>query len=222
MNTAPTKNPDFKNPLEVMQPGEQVLCNVKRHPIGLIGTYVTGGLIIVAALVGLIVASQYIVGDNRSQILAYGAAGFVVVTAFTMLIMLIAAKVYWGNRWIVTSDSITEVTQTSLFDRRSSQLSLANLEDVSASQDGILAHMFNYGTIHAETAGERSRFIFRYCPNPNYYAQQILQGREAFEQDRGRWQSRPPGSSEPYGPPSGAQPGNPGAGGPPAPGQQNY
>jgi hypothetical protein len=74
------------------------------------------------------------------------------------------------------------VQQTALFNKQSSQLSLGNLEDVTVEQNGILTHMFNYGVIKAETAGERSKFTFRYCPNPNLYAQQILNAREQFEQ----------------------------------------
>jgi hypothetical protein len=92
---------------------------------------------------------------------------------------------YWGNSWVVTTDSITQVNQTGLFTRQSSQLSLANLEDVTAEQNGILAHAFNYGLLKAETAGEHSKFSFYYCPNPNLYAQQILHAREQFEQGGG-------------------------------------
>ncbi len=71
-----------------------------------------------------------------------------------------------------------------MFDKQSSQLSLGNLEDISAEQNGILTHMFNYGAVRVETAGERSKFFFNFCPNPNYYAQQILTARETFEQGK--------------------------------------
>src|SRR6202011_6093270 len=95
-----------------------------------------------------------------------------------------ATRIYWGNSWIVTSDSVTQVSQTSLFKRQSSQLSLIHLEDVTAEQNGVLAHMFNYGLLRVETAGERSKFTFTFCPNPNFYAREILAAREAFEQNR--------------------------------------
>jgi hypothetical protein len=90
-----------------------------------------------------------------------------------------------GNRWIITSDSITQVNQTSLFNKQSSQLSLANLEDITVEQNGIIQSVFGFGTLRAETAGERSKFMFQYCPNPNSYAQQNLNAREQFEQFRG-------------------------------------
>jgi hypothetical protein len=40
--------------------------------------------------------------------------------------------------------------------------------------------MFNYGTLKAETAGERSKFAFPFTPNPNKCAQEILHARERF------------------------------------------
>lgn len=85
-----------------------------------------------------------------------------------------------GNSWTLTNDSLTQVTQSNLFDRESSQLSLHNLEDISSEQNGFFPHLFNYGLIKAETAGEKSKFVFNFCPNPNFYARQILAARENF------------------------------------------
>jgi hypothetical protein len=60
------------------------------------------------------------------------------------------------------------------------------LEDVTSEKNGILTHIFNYGVIKAETAGERSKFVFLYCPNPDFYAKQILATRERFMQSEWR------------------------------------
>ncbi len=55
---------------------------------------------------------------------------------------------------------------------------------MTAEQNGILAKMFNYGVLKAETAGEHSKFTFTNCPNPTLYAQQIIQAREEFAQGK--------------------------------------
>lgn len=184
----PTLELKVKNPLSVMQPGEQVICEITRHPIGLIGTYVTSGFIILvlALLAFWLVPVTVASADNRAQIISLGALAFLVLSLFVVGFALISRTVYKGNRWIVTSDSLTQITQTSLFDKKSSQLSLANLEDITASQDGVLSHMYKYGSLTAETAGERSKFRLLYCPDPNHYAQCILDAREKFEQLGGR------------------------------------
>lgn len=174
---------NIKNPIGVRQEGEEVICEIKRHPIGIIGVYLTAGfLLLVLAIVAFIIAPKFLTSASHSQVLSIGLLAYAVVAFVTVGFLFIANIVYWGNRWVLTSDSITEITQTSLFSKQSSQLSLGSLEDVTAEQNGILTHIFNYGVLKVETAGERSNFTFLYCPKPNYYAQQIIEAREKFEQ----------------------------------------
>jgi heme/copper-type cytochrome/quinol oxidase subunit 4 len=186
-------NLKVRNPLSVMQPGEQIICEIRRHPIGMLGTYIASGFIlIVLAILAFIVLPHAAGTDNHTQVIAAAGLAFVILTVIILLFVFIANKVYWGNHWVVTSDSITQITQTSLFSRQSAQLSLGNLEDVTSEQNGILAQMFKFGSLRAETAGERSKFVFPFCPNPNYYAQKILAAREVFEQ------AHHGGKQEPY------------------------
>jgi hypothetical protein len=177
--------PPIHNPLAVMQPGEQTLCEIKRHPIGMFGVYTLSGIVLIGLAVAIFgLAPKYLTNFTSGQIIGVGGLFYAIVALFVFMFVFVANKVYWGNRWIITSDSITQVTQTSLFDKQTSQLSLGNLEDVTVEQDGLLPHLYNYGLLRCETAGERSKFVFLFCPNPNYYAKQILGAREQFEQGR--------------------------------------
>lgn len=185
MNSENSSKQQIYNPISSMQPGEEVICEIRRHPIGLYGTYFMGVvLVIVVGVLAFAVAPTFVTAANRGRITEIGALVFAIVTLFTLLFTFVARKIYWGNRWIVTTDSITQLTQISLFDNQSSQLSLGNLEDVTAEQNGIFPHMLNYGFLKVETAGEHSKFQFNYCPDPNRHAQQILHAREQFEQGR--------------------------------------
>lgn len=184
-NTSPAE-PAINNPLAADRPGEKVICEIKRHPIGMIGTYIFSGLSILIILVaGFWVAPMIFPDYNQEQLYGYSLLAFLLLGLLVAVVTVISHTVYWGNRWIVTDDSVTQVNQISLFSKQSSQLSMGNLEDVTAEQHGILAHMFNYGLLKVQTAGEHSKFSFPYCPNPNYYAQCILKAREAFEQAGG-------------------------------------
>lgn len=166
-----------------MQAGERNICEIKRHPIGMLSMYISAGFMLaVLAVIIFLVAPIVFPNADKSQIYSYGLAVFLVLSVMALVFVSISHVVYWGNRWILTSDSLTQMQQRSLFGKQNSQLSLGNLEDVTASQDGMLAHMFGFGTLRVETAGERSKFVFPFCPNPNYYAQQILNAREQFEQ----------------------------------------
>ena len=190
------------NQLTVLQPGEQVLCVIKRHPIGIIGIYFVMAMVLLTIAIlsfGVMPSVTQNTGSS-DNIMQIGALVFLVFTAIFSVIGLIATKVYWGNQWVVTSDSVTQIAQSSLFNRQSSQLSMHSIEDVTAEQNGILAQIFKYGVLKAETAASREKFIFLYCPNPNFYARTILQAREAFEAHN---QPAPPhGQSQPVQPQS--------------------
>ncbi len=172
------------NPLEAMSPGEKVVCEIKRHPFGMISRYIMVAFLLTAiGVIGFVVAPGAATGSqsvSQSQIRDYAALFFLAAGAISMLVLWLSAYIYYRNRWIVTSDSITQVNQTGLFSAQLSQLSMANLQDITVVQDGVLATWFNFGILRAETAGERSKFMFLYCPNPKYYAQQILITRENF------------------------------------------
>jgi uncharacterized membrane protein YdbT with pleckstrin-like domain len=187
----PVQPVQVNNPLSVMQPGERNIFEVRRHPFGMIGIYIAAGVMLTVLAIIVFAVLPTIFADNSAQVTSIGAIVLLVVLVLTGIFLAISHKVYWGNRWVLTSDSLTQVLQISLFDKQSSQLSLANLEDVTATQNGILPHMFNFGTVTAETAGERSKFVFVFCPNPTYYAQQILNAREQFEQSRREVESQP-------------------------------
>ena len=173
------------NPLAAMRKDEAVIFQIHRHPFGLLGIHITAGFMLLGAAViiyGLL--PHFLTSVPHTKLYGIGTLAFVIIAAIMFIFLAITHKVYWGNSWILTSDSLTQVTQSSLFDKQSSQLSLANLEDVTAEQNGPLSHMINFGVLRVETAGERSKFMFPYCPTPNLYAQQVLQARENFEQGR--------------------------------------
>ncbi|HEY5442402.1 MAG TPA: hypothetical protein VIJ68_02605 [Candidatus Saccharimonadales bacterium] len=180
-SAAPTPN----NPLAVGEAGKQAICEIKRHPIGIIGIYAMAGFLLVFLAVLIFgVAPSVFSGSSHSQIMSVGMVVFLIAAILVAAFSLIAHVVYWGNRWIVNSTSITQVTRSSLFDKQTSQLSLGDLEDITAEQDGPLAQMFHFGTLSAETAAATDKFTFLYCPDPTVYAKKILAAREDFEQHR--------------------------------------
>lgn len=184
---SPIDNPHQKvgNELTVMRPGERVVCIMKRHPIGIVGIYLATFLMLstLAVLIFAVAPSLTTDSDTKDKINTFGVLFLFFFIILSSAFAYISNKVYWGNRWILTTDSLTQISQTSLFNRQSSQLSLHNIEDVTAEQNGILAHAFGYGVLRAETAGETAKFYLTYCPNPNYFATKILHERENQEME---------------------------------------
>ena len=177
-------NPQNLHPMVVMQPGERVVCELKRHPIGILTLYFGAfiGIAFVAAVLFFLmptIRDHY--GSSADQMVLMGGG---ILIAGIALMLFISSSVYWQNQWVVTTDSITQIQQNGLFGRQVSQLSMENLEDVTVIQNGIMPHIFNYGILKAETAGERSKFMFFFCPNPNQAARDILDAHEKFLEDR--------------------------------------
>lgn len=81
---------------------------------------------------------------------------------------------YYLDFWIVTNDRIINVRQQ-IFSRTISELDLYKIQDVTVEMKGLLATMFNYGTIFVQTAGERERFFFENIPNPREVARKITE-----------------------------------------------
>lgn len=170
------------NELTARRPGEQVVFELQRHPIGILGIYAAiVVLLLTIAVLGLVVFPSALGSSNKQTGVEIGSVVFLLMFIFAAAIGVIATKVYWANRWVLTTDSITQVQQTSLFNRESSQISLNNIENVSAEQNGIIQQLFKFGSLRTETAGQVENFVFPFCPNPNYYATKILETKEAFE-----------------------------------------
>lgn len=161
---------------------EELVCMIKRHPIGLVGVTFTGLLIALAVVAGSSVLGSWI--DTQPDINGGFNIG-VYITLFGILMGIIvgfftfvAAYVYNNSVILVTSDKVAQVLYTSLVNRKISQLSLGDLQDVTVEQKGIMSRVFNYGTIVIETAGEQNNFIFNYTPYPYGCAKDIVSARE--------------------------------------------
>lgn len=172
------------NPLAAMQEGEEMIADIHRHPFGIVSTYIFGLIGFAAACGVILLLTSKLIPEGSSYNPGMVAAALIGIVLVMMVLGLgVTTMIYWQNRWVVTSDSVTQITQRSLFDRQISQLSLSNLEDVTAEQRGIIQSLFNFGTLRVETAGERSKFYFLYCPDPNLYARKILMAREVYLQN---------------------------------------
>ncbi len=174
--------------VEQINNDEVKVADVRRHPIGLFFIYLQtlGGLGIAFLLIFLLSGTLTdLIGGNSAGSVSAIIAFMLLVSVLVFLFLILAARIYQGNQLIITDSNITQVAQAGLFNRKVSELSMNNVEDVTAEQHGILPTLFNYGTIKIETAGEQNNFVFLFCPNPNAYAKAILDARQAFVEKYG-------------------------------------
>lgn len=174
--------------IESLTSSETMVADVRRHGFGLFLIYLQITVALGLSLV-LIFAFLPSVSDsiNVSESAVNSLAAFfgLITVFFGIVFLILATRIYKGNQLIVSDKNVTQVLQIGLFNRKISELSMANVEDVTAQQSGIFPTLFNYGVLKIETAGEQNNFIFIYCPNPNAYAKAILDARLAFITEHG-------------------------------------
>jgi hypothetical protein len=171
--------------IEQINHDEVRVADVRQHPFGLLLVYlqISLGLLLSLGLIFFLIG-----GVLESLNLSSAAANALVylfallAVAFGIVFMILATRIYNSHQLIVTDQNITQVLQVGLFNRKVSELSMSNVEDVTAQKKGIFATLFNYGTLKIETAGEQNNFIFNYCPNPSAYAKALLDARAMYEQ----------------------------------------
>lgn len=164
--------------------GEYIINAVKRHPIGLLEIW-GGAFILIIALAAVLVSilTGGGIGGN-SEIATLGA---LVVGFMAILIMagaLVAAYVYNQNRFYLTNESVIQEIQTSLFSKHEQTVSLANIEDASFRQNGILPHLLDYGTIRLSTEGDETTYRFSYVAQPKRHIAVLNNAVEAFKNGR--------------------------------------
>lgn len=168
--------------------GEYVISAVKRHPIGLLSIWsvVMVGIILIFAGASYLLAGA---DDFFGRSLSAGAlanAGIVMLLTIVLFVLggIIATVVYEANRFYLTNESVIQHIQTSLFSKKDQTISLANIEDASYRQRGILQTILNYGSIRLSTEGDETTYRFNFVANPKGEIDTLNNAVEAFKNYR--------------------------------------
>ena len=165
---------------------EHVIREIHKHPIGLFFIYV-GGTFVTMMLVAIAIVTAALLNSGQlpqSAGFSNGAAGALIMTLCIFLAVLsviatvIAAYLFRSNVILVTSDKLAQMLNPSLFNRKISQLNIRDIQDVTVSQRGLLPHLFHYGTLVVETAGEQQNYTFSLIPEPYIAAKTIIGAHE--------------------------------------------
>lgn len=172
---------DFHHTLHSVDQDEKILAVIKRHPFGIVKLYVQT-FIGLAAAGGLIyyLLPEFIDPEQNQTAYTMLGLGAVVVIGFMLLIVFIATVIYYQSQIVLTDKTITQTIQTSLFSKKTSQLAISSVEDVTANSNGFFPTTLNYGKLLIETAGEQENFHFDYCPHADHYAKLVLEARQQF------------------------------------------
>lgn len=169
-----------KHALINLQPDETLIFQVKQHRVILFAIYGGGLLSILAFALIVFTVLPGVFPGNSGLSSSIGIVVFLIMTVFIFLFVVVLAFIYQRNGCILTNMNLAQVKRLTLFNSESIQLSLDKLQDITYEKKGILAYVFGYGTIRCETAGEEPTFLFKYCPTPQTYSQQIIAAKEEY------------------------------------------
>ncbi len=159
---------------------ETLICEIRKHPFGLFVIYFIGTLISLVLLFATIVLATFSTGDPLEAGVELSSAQPAIILVGGVLVLLtaimtvISAYLYTSDVVLVTSEKISQFLHRTIFDRKISQLSIGDVQDVTVSQTGLFARLFNFGTMVIETAGEQQNYTFIYTPNPYERAKDIV------------------------------------------------
>ncbi len=151
---------------------EYIIAAVFRHSIGLVPPIVFGVFLTSLALAVLfnydLVAQSLQLTDvlTATSVILLPAIILIGLVAFVTYAMCI---VYTNNKLFLTNNNVILKTQTAPFSEREQIVGLANIEDVSYSQNGVLQKLFNYGTIQLTIEGYGTVYKFSYAAQPRKY-----------------------------------------------------
>ena len=161
---------------------EFIISEVTRHWFGLVAP------IAVAVFLSLLVIfflSAYPVLFPKG----YPSFDSVLLTSCLVFILIgigtyVVVWVYQSNKFFLTNESVIQEIQTSLFSHHEQTVSLANIEDASYAQNGIIQQMLNYGSIRLSTEGDETTYRFYYVSDPKTQIAILNNAVEAFKNGR--------------------------------------
>jgi hypothetical protein len=158
------------------EPDEKTVFFLRRHWFMMIPVIL--GFLIVLALpvaVYLLINARtpaFFEGPGVFELYVLGASMFFL---YAWLFLFQNFIDWYLDIWIVTNYRIINIEQRGLFARTMSELMLYNVQDVTSQIDGLLRTMFDFGTIHIQSAGETTRFQFEEIEHPDHVAKRILE-----------------------------------------------
>ena len=175
---------------------ERLIQTIRRSYIGLVPIIVIAAAAFLAMLWGVYWVARYQATVTAAMPVPAALLLILGTALLVNAIAYLAAKVYLANRMTLTNERLVLITQISLFSQDVPQLSLADVQEVTVKQNGIIANLFGYGTIIVETAGEQKNIILRYAKDPHRAADQINDAAEVYKQAQ-----TPPPAAPPQPPP---------------------
>ena len=174
-----------KYPEITVDEDEYVVLSMRRHSLG----YLLN--IIFSSIVAVFLISTWIIvcfmpnplpipANFKPQLsIIFGS-----ITLLLILLTYVNYVVYRANRIVITNERAIQWISTTIMSQKKQVINLESIEDISYSRDGILQHLFDYGTVKLSTVGDESTYTFAFSPNPDKKAEFLSDVVEAARENQ--------------------------------------
>lgn len=154
--------------------GEKIILLLRRHRYILMVKIAFWGIVALMPIVLYAIIKGTFINIIQTEFFAPIAVLFLSVYYLYIWLFAFHSFVdYYLDMWIVTNRRIINIEQKGLFARTVSEQKLSRVQDVTSDIKGMFATLFDFGTVHIQTAGEEARFIFKQIPDPYHVARKI-------------------------------------------------
>ncbi len=91
----------------------------------------------------------------------------------SFLVLYVGWYTYSRTEVVITPEHLFDINQVTLFNKRTAQLELHRVQDVTVAKKGILPTMFNFGDVVIQTAGTQDFFVLHKMPDPDLVCEEL-------------------------------------------------
>jgi hypothetical protein len=162
------------------EPNEHIELFLRQHPVVNVGWIISSFLALFLPPLVLWVDEGLMINilpDLPIKVLI----GSIIIWYLLLMVFVLEKFLFWYfNIFIVTNFHVIDVTFTSLLSRDITEIELKDIESVSSRVSGIVAPLFNYGTVIIETAAKDRSIDFEQIPKPDFVADRVEDLRGGF------------------------------------------
>jgi len=165
--------------------GEKVVLLARRHWIILGARMLKLFLVLLAFVIGYLVAVNFAPGLLESDYYPVIALGFIGLVMFLWAYFFEIWNDYYLDVWVVTTDRILNIEQEGLFKRVSSEQKIYRIQDITTEIHGMIPTLIDYGNVHIQTAGSKERFVFEQVSKPAEVKKTVLDLHDQYMRNKG-------------------------------------
>ena len=154
-----------------LKEGEELIREIRRHWFVMFGSVL--GSVFLALIPVVLISALLAFSVDIFQFLdfeGHSIASLLALYCLWLLLIMVFLTVRWTvyylDVWYITSYRIVAVEQFGLFMRKTKTLNLDRVQDITVEVKGFIPTMFDFGTVHVQSAGASRRIDLDHSREP--------------------------------------------------------